>query len=222
MKITKKYLQKLISEELTAVLAENLSRKDILKALANGEIAKNEEEFDQVWEKVFCPDPNDQANCSNTAYGRGETEYGPTPHAEYLAKWKSKQSPMGMLGAMGDAIGRDDAKRLGYYVDRSGIIQPAAKKIDPRRKLFGLKEQAYQAPVDQFDEYPPRPDPSHAPSVRAYQQKEVDKLLSAIEDGLVAKGIRLREELKVSNIRRYKGSGTGYTVEIEVAAFGED
>ena len=53
--------------------------------------------------------------------------------------------------------------------------------------------------------------------MRAYQQKEIDKLLSAIEDGLVAKGIRLREELKVSNIR-HKGSGIGYTVEIEVVS----
>ena len=85
-----------------------------------------------------------------------------------------------------------------------------------------IKEQAYQVPVDQFDQYPPKPDPSDATSVQASQQIEVNKLISAIEDGLAKKGIGLREEIKITNIRRYKGSGTGYTVEIEVAHLATD
>ena len=131
MIITKKYLQKIIKEEIAAAEIIRAGRPKLLKALANGEIARNEEEFDEVWQKIFCPDPNDLANCSNVAYNRGETEFGPSPHAEYLAKWKSQQSKHGLLGKMDQSIKKDKIQRAGG---------PDARRQARLRKLLGLED----------------------------------------------------------------------------------
>ena len=41
------------------------------------------------------------------------------------------------------------------------------------------------------------------------------QVIEAVVAGLKAKGIALRVTPKITNVRRYKGSGTGFTIELE-------
>ena len=96
-----------------------------------------------------------------------------------------------------------------------GLIKEELTAIINEQDLDEPVHDIYHVAAGSEDEYPPRPDPGHAPSVDAFEAMEQTKLLKAIRGGLAKQGIRLREAIKVTDVRRYKGSGTGYTIEIE-------
>lgn len=91
MKITKKKLQKLISEELDRLLSEqNISR--YMRALEYGIIGQDEEEFEDIWLRLTA---HDRERPLSGAYMRGPDSY----YARTLAKWKAarKKRGTGML-----------------------------------------------------------------------------------------------------------------------------
>ena len=52
-------------------------------------------------------------------------------------------------------------------------------------------------------------------SYEEYEAKDKKAIIDAITAGLNSAGIGLRQPPKVTDLRRYRGSGTGFTVEIE-------
>ncbi len=51
--------------------------------------------------------------------------------------------------------------------------------------------------------------------VNEQADKEAQQILAAVMAGLKAKGIKLIAQPKIVDVRRYKGSGTGFTIEVE-------